>query len=398
MANNINFEMTGKLVIGKETDKFKPYQEKVSEKGWLNKTLMFNCLSDTNRHNLTIKSGNWKDESKAQIMTFTKKMKDEHGADVKGEKLTVKWADRFKQEIVDTIAEFKKFVVDIEEPNRRYKLTKALEKLDDGTLEDGELQELKITKDTLKEEVEKSKKKRKEFIAESDFVEFVKKLIDSGKFKDRLFTIRGNIEYSEYNGKYYKSLVPSRIYLAEDDKEQVATADYTVYYNKDALDVMCVDTKERYYLNAFVFAYDNNRGKDIPIPVQLALDTYKSDEKKAKQSELIVKRFFTVDGDGWVECGYKTKLLNGSQSMEITEDMISDTQKEMLELEMITMDEIAKELGQVYGDRVEETKVTGFVKGYTKGVKETVYTDDDFVIKSVSLEDEEDIFGDIDLD
>ena len=135
-------EMTGKIMMGKETEKFKPYEERVSDSGWFMKTLKFNCISDTNRHNLQVRSGAYKDEKKAVVYTFTKKTKNDKGEEVKGKSIQVKWADRLKPETLEKVAEFKKFIIDLEKPNKRYKLKQLVEVKEKGQ---------EITEDKLKE-------------------------------------------------------------------------------------------------------------------------------------------------------------------------------------------------------------------------------------------------------
>ena len=54
--------------------------------------------------------------------------------------------------------------------------------------------------------------------------------------------------------------------------------------------------------------------------------------------------------------------------------MLSDEQKELLEMDMITMDDIRRELGStVYGEKKTETRLEGIARGYTSGSKDTVY-------------------------
>jgi hypothetical protein len=81
--------------------------------------------------------------------------------------------------------------------------------------------------------------------------------------------------------------------------------------------------------------------------------------------------------------------------------MLTDFQKEMLELEAITMDDIRKEIGgDVYGERVQEIVIVNISKGFTKGRKDTVFVDSDFVIKAIEPEQKEteDIGTEEDLD
>ena len=53
----MNFEMTGKLSIGKDTEKFHPYSENKYESGWVRKQLLFNATCGDNRHMLTVNAG-----------------------------------------------------------------------------------------------------------------------------------------------------------------------------------------------------------------------------------------------------------------------------------------------------------------------------------------------------
>jgi hypothetical protein len=405
MANN-TFEIIGKLTISKESEKFKPYKLTTYDSGWANKELIFNAIAGDNRHMLKIKGG-YHTNGKGKVYSFSKAGKSDTGEKIKGEKLEIAWGDRFKPEVVENVAEFKKCVIDLEEYGRRFKLEKALEKLNDGSLTSEEMTELGT--EDVSQELENSKNKRKEFIAEADFAEYMHKLITSGKIDNRLFRISGDIVYSEYNGKFYKTLIPSRIYLAEKSAVPSSTGQITVFYNKDGLDSNSLKEKQKHYINCYVRNYDGQRKIDIPCPLQLVIDVSKDelDEKNKKLNTLMVKQF-TVKDKTWKEFGVKVNILDGAQKTEITDDMLTDLQKELLELEAITMDEIRKEIGaDVYGDKVEEMVIINVARGYTKGSKPTVFIDNDFVITPMEIEDkketqadEDDIFAglsDIDI-
>lgn len=82
-------------------------------------------------------------------------------------------------------------------------------------------------------------------------------------------------------------------------------------------------------------------------------------------------------------------MLNGAQKMEIDESMLTEFQQDMLLCGEITLDDIRKELGgNVYGDRIQENQFVKLAKGFSKGREDTVYTDDDFVIKAIEKETE----------
>lgn len=381
MANT--FEIVGKLSIGKQTEKFVPHEIVSFPSGWSRTRLLFNVQSAENRHLLT-SEGMFKEDGSAVVYTFTKGSTDPVTHEKKkGENIQVPWKDRNKEEVIDKVAEFKKFIVDVEKYGRRYKLENALTSHKNGNLSDEDLKELGVAAEDLESEFEKSKKRRKEFISEYDFTEYLYKLISSGKIDGKLFKVLGNIVYSEYNGKIYKKLVPTRIYLVDDNEKQVSTGQITLFYNKESLDSGSYDSTKKYYVNGFVREYDGQRKENVPIPVQVVIDDSNEDEKVHKKVT-IIKNQFEVSDDSWKEFGVKVKLLDGAQKVEITPEMLTDFQKEMLELEAITMDEVRKEIGgDVYGDRVQEMVIVNVARGYSKGRKDTVYIDSDFVIKPI---------------
>ena len=402
----MNFEMTGRLSLSKETDKFKPFSvTKFPASGWVSKKLMFNVACGDNRHMLTVNSGTFEDESKGYVYTFSKSGVDEDGNKVKGESLKIPFKERLTSPKLAEVAEFKKFIFDLEKPGRRYKLEKAAEKIKEGTsLTDEELKEIGLENETdVNAELEKSNKKRHEFISEWDFIDFIKKVIDSGKYSDKKFFIRGNGEYqySDKNERVYESYVPNRIYLAADDAEESSTATINILFNSESLDDMSVEEKGKYYVNGYMMEYDNNRKGNIPVPVTITIPVPSDDaDEKAKKRTESIKHKFMVDDDTFKEYGAVVNMLNGAQKTEITEDMLTDEQKDDLECGLITMDDIRAELGgNVYGERIREYQFLKPARGFTRGRVDTVYTEDDMVIKP--LEEElpdgtEDLFEDDD--
>ena len=395
----MNFEMLGKITMSKETEKFKPYSETKYESGWVKRRIMFNAICGDNRHLLSVDGGSFAD-GHGDVYTFTKGSVDANGNKVKGESLKIPFKDRLTSPKLAEVAEFKKFIFDLEKPNRRYKLEKAAEKIKEGTnLTDEELRELGLESEAdVKSELEKSNKKKHEFISEWDFVEFIKKVIDSGKYNDKKFFIRGNAtySYSDKNQKVYENYVPQRIYLADDDAEEYSTATIKVIYGADAVDEMSAEEKGKYYVSGYMMEYDNNRKENIPVPVVVTIHvapTEASDKDKKKVEA--IKRKFVVEDDTFKELGIEVNMLNGAQKVEITEDMLTDEQKEDLECGLITLDDIRADLGgNVYGDRVQEYQFSKIARGFTRGRNDTVYNSNDMIIKPLEVETEgmEDLF------
>lgn len=398
----MNFEMIGKISLGKETEKFKPYSEHTYDSGWVKRRIMFNAICGDNRHLLTVDAGSFAD-GHGDVYTFSKGMVDEDGNKIKGESLKIPFKDRLSSPKLAEVAEFKKFIFDLEKPKRRYKLEKAAEKLKEGiSLTDEEIKDLELENESeINAALEKSNKKRHEFISEWDFAEFIKKVIDSGKYNNKKFLIKGtgNYSYSDKKQQVYENYIPQRIYLADDAAEEYSTGTIKVLYSNDCLDGMSVEEKGKYYVNGYMMEYDSNRKSNIPVPVivtiPIAPDDANDKEKKKVES---IKRKFTVDDETYKELGIEVKMLNGAQKIEITEDMLTDEQKEDLDCGLITLDDIRADLGgNVYGDRIQEYQFLKIARGYTKGRNDTCYTDDDMVIKPIEEElpeGTEDLFED----
>ena len=395
----MNFEMTGKLSIGKETEKFHPYTEKTYPSGWVRKQLLFNVTCGDNRHMLTVTAGAFSD-GHGDIYSFTKGGVDENGNKVKGESIQIPFKERLTSPKLAEIAEFKKFIIDLEQPGRRYKLQNMADKLHEGKeLTDEELKAVGLeSKDDVVTALEKSNKKRHEFISEWDYIDFIKKVIGSEKYKDKLFFIRGNGEYqySDNQQKVYESYIPTRIYLAADDAEPSSTATINIIFNSESLDEMSVEEKGKYYVNGHMMEYDRNRKANIPVPVTIVIPVAEDDEKGKKKAEAF-KHKFMVDDDTYKEYGAIVNMLNGAQKTEITEDMLTDEQRKDLDLGIITMDDIRDEIGgNVYGERIREYQLVKPARGFTKGRQDTVWTDEDMIIKPIeeALPDSEDLFED----
>lgn len=395
----MNFEMTGKLSISKDTEKFHPYTEKTYPSGWVRKQLLFNVTCGDNRHMLTVTAGAFAD-GHGDIYSFTKGGVDENGNKVKGESIQIPFKERLTSPKLAEIAEFKKFIIDLEQPGRRYKLQNMADKLHEGKeLTDEELKSVGLeSKDDVTTALERSNKKRHEFISEMDYIDFIKKVIESEKYKDKLFFIRGNGEYqySDNQQKVYESYIPTRIYLAADDAEPSSTATINIIFNSESLDEMSVEEKGKYYVNGHMMEYDQNRKANIPVPVTIVIPVPEDDEKGKKKAEAF-KHKFMVDDDTYKEYGAIVNMLNGAQKTEITEDMLTDEQRKDLDLGIITMDDIRAEIGgNVYGDRIREYQLVKPARGFTKGRQDTVWTDDDMIIKPIeeAIPDSEDLFED----
>ena len=369
MANQISF--VGKIRKVKDC-----YSEQEFSGGLIKRRLRFMAVCGNSTQYLEVSALVWKDEKKNKVYT----LKSVEGA--KDEKMTVEWGNRLNPDVVESVPGYKRFVVDTDTFAKRKELEEA----------------------GLDEELEKSKKKRKEFIHESDFIDYLIKVLDSEKSKDMIFRINGTAEYS-YGSKhdiYYRNFVPQKIFRVPDDTEQCCAGSMKLYFAEGAVDDTCVDETGDYVINAFADYYDQNAKMNAFVPISVKIN------KDHKMANGFKKRFSKAEGEEIKELGVGVNFINGAQTVDITEDMLSDEQREAIEDGMCTFEDIKAELGgKAFGERVTEIRLTGLMKGYSSGVQDTMYSIEDLkkkpikdAPKSEDVEETEnvDIFGDEDDD
>lgn len=329
----MTFEMVGILRPVKDTEKFKGYEENSSPKGYQGKTLRFNLISGTNKHLLSLKSWVKKD---GVIYSFSKP-----NADGKGESLQIPFQDRLKQEVVDAVADFKKFTVALEEEKFHY-------------------------------------------ISEWDFIDKLGDILHSDTYKNKKFKIKGNVvtTYNDETNRWYISYIPQKIYLVSDSEDEYAKLNSVIYINKDSLDISESDDTGKAYISAYTREYDAKRKEFLPYPISF---TFSKENPELDKKFEFWKKKFQIKGNEWKEFGVVADIINGSERKEITLDMLDDEQKEEIELGLISLEDIQKEMGgSIVGNFVSEYRLSKIMRGYSTGTKETVYTDEDFTIKPVA--------------
>ena len=338
--NNISF-------VGKIRKIKDGYTEQEFSGGLIKRRLRFNAICGNSMQWLEISTLVWKDDKKNKVYT----LKSVDGG--KDTKTTIEWGNRLNPDVIESVPGYKRFVVDTDTFANRKKLE-----------EDG-----------LDEELEKSKKKRREFIHESDFIDYLIKVLDNEKSKDMIFRINGAAEYSYGANKdmYYRNFVPQKIVRVPDDTEQNCAGSMKLYFAEGAVDDSCTDETGDYVINAFVDYYDQNAKMNAFAPIAVKIN------KDHKMANGFKKRFSKAEGDEIKELGVTVDFVNGAQQVDITMDMLSDEQREAIEDGMTTFEELKRDLGgKANGDRVTEIRLTGLMKGYaTSGVQDTMYNIED---------------------
>lgn len=383
MANVFNF--IAKISLPKETDKFKPIEKKSFSSGWENSTVKFNAISGTNRVLMMCQGGKWTNDAKNTVKTFSKSTTDANGKVTKGVAIEIPWAKRMDKAEIEKVAGFKKFVVDTGDYKERYKLQDLVKAFENGTVTDEQMAALGIdTLENAKAALEKSQAKKREFISEWDFAEFVAKLVSSDKYRNSLFNISGNYEvaYNADKDRFYTNYHVNRITLAAEDAEPQTQMKVDFYYGEDAWDDSNLEETGKIVVNGYLSYYDSNLKKNGFQNVAIVI----REENEKKRNGL--KRKFTVE-DGIKQIGLTLNVIEGAEVIELTMDMLDDETREDIECGLLDFDDVKRELGgRAIGDRISELRFAELTP--KKNIaQDTIYTMDDMHPAKMDVEDEE---------
>lgn len=391
------FNFVGKLSLPKESEKFHPVEKKSFQSGWENLTVKFNCISGTNRVLCMVQGGHWQDEKRNSVIkTFSKSTKDENGKTIKGEMIEIPWNKRFDADEIDKVAGFRKFVCDTGDSKMRYKLQDLVEAFENGSVTDEMKAQLGIDNlEDAKTALEKSNAKKKVFLSEWDFAQHLAKVLQSGKYKDKVFYVSGNydVQYSADKQQFYTNYHVNRVVLAPDDAEQKAELKIDFYFCEDCFDDSTYEESGKATINGWVNYYDGMVKKNGFRPMVV---TVKESEKKTAA----LKRKFSVD-EGIKQIGLTLNVVEGAETIELTMDMLDDETREDIQCGLLDWEEVKRDLGgRAIGDRVSELRFTELTP--RKNVaQDTVYTMEDMHPAVMEQKDEDenfDLFADDDED
>ena len=374
-----NFSFVGHLKPVRDSEKMKSFSITNYDSGWMNERLRFNVVCGDNRHMVEINQGRWKEESKNTIYGFTK-----GDANKKGEAIQIPYAKRNDPDVIESMAGWKIFTVDLETFNHRKELEEA-----------GETEAL-----------EAANKKRKHFLAGTEFCEYVNKVINSEKTTDMKFRVNGTVtySYSEKNDRYYSTYEVNKIYRVDDDAEVSSEVNVEFYFAEDAMDASDYAETGKAVVNGWTAYYDSSLKKTCYCPMTLAL-RFGTDETGMKKIKGWQKIFNKFEDDEIRKINLVCQQIDGAQRVAIRlEDLDEDTQ-ENVAMGLISEAEAIRDAGgNMFGDKIQEIRIEKLGRGSSKGSETTVFIVEDMnkkpfkeVVEDEDEDDDFDIFDDDEL-
>ena len=239
--------------------------------------------------------------------------------------------------------------------------------------------------------LEESNKKRRHFLAGTDFCDFANKVVYSDKIKDWTFRVTGNIvyTYSEKTGKYYQSYEVNKIYRIDDDTEPTCDVTIPFYFAEGFIDKASVEETGKAIMSGYTQFYDSNTKKNWFCPVALII---RGDSDVINITEEVLNNFEDCEICKTV---LSCQAINGAQRRDVNiEDLDPKIQKAIKAGIMSEAQAIRNAGGQVYGEQIQEMRFNKIIKDS----ESTVYTLEDCMARPHNEEEPVDIFADSDDD
>lgn len=267
------------------------------------------------------------------------------------QRLEIEWGDRKDEEIINSVADYRKHFVDI----------------GDGA---------------------------KTFITEYDTIEY---LSENLKNVTERVKIRGDVRKEPYitkSGEHtiVDHYVITSVYLAGDTDRTGLYIDLELYYNKDSIDID--KNKNKTIIDGYIRQFIRNSpninkaigdaGKQFFIPQTVVLSLQNDDlyEALLNEVELTNRKLHYMR--------WRCKLISGAEEVEFDESQLTEKQKKMIKLGLAQVDDY-KPRGNIYGPRIYELRLYRpmFLNGFADGVIEADVTYDELQEELIHFEEKE---------
>lgn len=257
------------------------------------------------------------DMNMAFVEAFGSQQKIIRTMDSDNEKINVHWEDRFDEHIIANIANYRKHIVDLGD--------------DYGG--------------------------RREFITTYDMIEHLREYLPY--YKGRV-VITGQFVREWYAKKkmYFSKFRIQNVFVAPEERKNRLTLTMDLFYNRDSLDDNDFEESKKMTLDCYIEQYINKEEGKKYVPVQVVFSAAKYNQNNEKHQKLFryKMKYIKVKHKNMVHIPWEIVLLHGAEEMEFNESMLTDSQREQVELGIKTIDDFRPK-GNIYGNRIDEFRL-----------------------------------------
>lgn len=280
------------------------------------------------------------DMNMAFVEAFDSQQKVIKTIDVDNEKMDVDWDDRFDEDIIEKVANYRKYIVDL------------------GDKHGG----------------------RQEFITAYDMIEHLREHLPN---YDGRVVVTGQFTRDWYAKKktYFSKFRIQNVFAAPEERKNRLLLTMDLFYNKNSLDDSDFDENKKMTLDCYIEQYINKDEGRKYVPIQVVFSGAKYDLENEKHKKLFdyKMKYIKVKNKNMVHIPWEIVLLRGAEEAEFDESMLTDSQREQVELGIKSVDDFRPK-GNIYGDRIDEFRLfePKLEGDYADGVLECDDTADEF--------------------
>ena len=280
------------------------------------------------------------DMNMAFVEAFDSQQKVIKTMDVDNEKMDVDWDDRFDEDIIEKVANYRKYIVDL------------------GDEHGG----------------------RQEFITAYDMIEHLREHLPN---YDGHVVVTGQFTRDWYAKKktYFSKFRIQNVFAAPEERKNRLLLTMDLFYNKSSLDDSDFDENKKMTLDCYIEQYINKDEGRKYVPIQVVFSGAKYDLENEKHKKLFdyKMKYIKVKNKNMVHIPWEIVLLRGAEEAELDESMLTDSQREQVELGIKSVDDFRPK-GNIYGDRIDEFRLfePKLEGDYADGVLECDDTADEF--------------------
>lgn len=280
------------------------------------------------------------DMNMAFVEAFDSQQKVIKTMDVDNEKMDVDWDDRFDEDIIEKVANYRKYVVNL------------------GDEHGG----------------------RQEFITAYDMIEHLREHLPN---YDGRVVVTGQFTRDWYAKKktYFSKFRIQNVFAAPEERKNRLLLTMDLFYNKSSLDDSDFDENKKMTLDCYIEQYINKDEGRKYVPIQVVFSGAKYDLENEKHKKLFdyKMKYIKVKNKNMVHIPWEIVLLRGAEEAEFDESMLTDSQREQVELGIKSVDDFRPK-GNIYGDRIDEFRLfePKLEGDYADGVLECDDTADEF--------------------